>query len=212
MAQIWAGRRLVPPHLQGKRARAKLLKAQAAALADNNLKAWRRPTAVLLCLDGRSVVQIAEQLGVHNSAVSKWLGAYLSRGFDALTPGTSPGNRPRLDAQQLQLLGELVEQGPQSCGFASGIWTARLVAQLIEQQFGVRYSWKYVPELLHRMGFSVQRPRKRLSRADQQAQQWWLRVKLPEIKKTRQPREGSCSSRTKPASSSTQHCTAPGLE
>jgi transposase len=114
MAQIWAGRRLVPPHLRGKRARARLLRAQGAALADNNLKAWRRPTAVLLCLDGRSVVQIADQLGVHNSAVSKLLGGYLSRGFDALIPGTSPGNRPRLDAQQLQQLGELVEQGPRA--------------------------------------------------------------------------------------------------
>ena len=91
MAQIWAGRRLVPAHLRGQRARAKLLKAQAAALADNDLKAWRRPTAVLLCLDGRCVVQIADPPGVHNSAVSKGLGAYLSRGFDALIPGTSPG-------------------------------------------------------------------------------------------------------------------------
>jgi len=74
MAQIWAGRRLVPAHLRGKRARAKLLKAQEAALADNDLKAWRRPTAVLLCLDGRCVVQTADQLGVHDSAVSKWVG------------------------------------------------------------------------------------------------------------------------------------------
>jgi transposase len=54
---------------------------------------------------------------------------------------------------------------------------------LIEERFGVTYHWKYVPELLHKLGFSVQRPRKRLSQADQQAQEYWLRKRLPELKK-----------------------------
>ena len=50
-------------------------------------------------------------------------------------------------------------------------------------RFGVGYSWKYVPELLHKLGFSVQRPRKKLSRADHEAQEFWFRETLPRLKK-----------------------------
>ena len=41
--------------------------------------------------------------------------------------------------------------------------------------------------LLHQLGFSVQRPRKRLARADAEAQAQWLREKLPAIKKKPRP-------------------------
>lgn len=138
------------------------------------------------CLDGLKSTQIAQQLGVTESAVSKWLSAYVQRGFEALKPGVASGATSRLSPEQLEALDDMVDAGPQAAGFSSGIWTARLVAKLIEQRFGVSYNWKYVPELLHRMGFSVQRPRKRLSRADHEAQEYWLRVRLPEIKKARQ--------------------------
>jgi hypothetical protein len=42
-----------------------------------------------------------------------------------------------------------------------------------------------VPALLHKLGFSVQRPRKRLARADLDAQACWLRKRLPAVKKSR---------------------------
>jgi transposase len=41
-----------------------------------------------------------------------------------------------------------------------------------------------VPRLLHQLRFSVQRPRKRLARADLARQATWLRETLPAIKKT----------------------------
>jgi hypothetical protein len=43
---------------------------------------------------------------------------------------------------------------------------------------------------LHELGFSVQRPRKRLARADAQAQAAWLKEKLPAIKKKAQASRG----------------------
>jgi transposase len=70
-----------------------------------------------------------------------------------------------------------------AAGFDCGVWTGRLVGELIRRRFGVEYHWKYVPELLHKLGFSVQRPRKRLSRADLQAQEFWLRKTFPAFKK-----------------------------
>jgi transposase len=58
-----------------------------------------------------------------------------------------------------------------------------MIGDLIAQRFGVRYHNHHVPRLLHELGFSVQRPRRRLARADKEAQAVWLREQLPRIKK-----------------------------
>ena len=60
-----------------------------------------------------------------------------------------------------------------------------MIGDLIAQRFGVRYHNHHVPRLLHALGFSVQRPRRRLARADAALQAVWLREKLPRIKKSR---------------------------
>jgi transposase len=62
-----------------------------------------------------------------------------------------------------------------------------MVGDLIERRFGVRYHKHNVPRLLHELGFSLQRPRKRLARADLAAQATWVRETLPAIKKKRTP-------------------------
>src|SRR5215475_9904835 len=53
----------------------------------------------------------------------------------------------------------------------------------IEERFGIRYHNHHVPRLLHQLGFSVQRPRTRLARADHEAQALWLNKTLPALKK-----------------------------
>ena len=85
------------------------------------------------------------------------------------------------------LLGGLIEVGPQAAGYTSGVWTGPMIADLIEKHFSVRYHNHHIPRLLNGLGFSVQRPRKRLARADVEAQAVWLRDKFPAIKKKRMP-------------------------
>jgi transposase len=80
-------------------------------------------------------------------------------------------------------LSQMIQDGPEQAGFHSGVWTARMIRELIFKKFGIEYNWKYVPRLLHRLGFSVQRPRKLLARADHEAQAQWLKKRLPAIKK-----------------------------
>lgn len=189
MAEQAAGRRgpkrrPIPPHLRGKRARARLERVQRDALRGNDLATWRRATAMLGALDGASLLKMAQKLDVTQSAVTKWLAAYVERGFDGLTPAKAPGPQSRWSPEQLQAVAQLVEDGPEAAGFTSGVWTARLIGEAIRDRFGVEYSWKYVPELLHKLGFSVQRPRKKLSRADHKAQDFWMRETFPKLKKT----------------------------
>jgi transposase len=106
-------------------------------------------------------------------------------GVEGLVTGKPPGPAPRLDEEQRDVLGALIDAGPQAAGYTSGVWTGPMIADLIEQRFGVRYHNHHIPRLLNQLGFSVQRPRKRLARADLEAQATWLREKLPAIKKSR---------------------------
>lgn len=205
-------RRVLPPRRRDKRARANVERAQRESLGRNDLRSWQRATVVLECIDGGSRAASAERMGVDPSTVSRWIGAYEERGVEALRPGRPPGAKSRMTQEQLDELAKLVESGPQQCGFVSGVWTARMVGQLIEERYGVRYHWKYVPELLHKLGFSVQRPRKLLSRADHESQERWLRETFPAIKKKRRGAPVSCSSKTRRASNSTPPCTGRGIE
>ena len=72
-----------------------------------------------------------------------------------------------------------------------GVYDSRGLGDLIESRFGVRYHRHNVPRLLHELGFSVQRPRKRLARADVAAQATWLRKTFLAIKKKLAPAAGS---------------------
>lgn len=157
------------------------------ATCHGDLKEWRRAKALLGYLDGRSVVQLAAELDVNRSSINKWFIWYNAAGIDGLRTRRPPGAARKLDAHQRAELAALIDSGPQLAGYSAGIWTGPMIGDLVAKRFGVRYHNHYIPHLLNSLGFSVQRPRKRLARADAEAQAYWLRKKFPGIKKKRLP-------------------------
>lgn len=155
----------------------------AEAKANGDLETWRRAQAVTRYLQGKSVLSLSPELGVTRGSINRWLQWFEARGAEDLRPRKAPGAAPRLTAAQREELCALVEAGPQATGFTSGMWTGPMVGQLIRERFGVSYHDHHVPYLLHQLGFSVQRPRKRLARADAEKQETWLKERLPAIKK-----------------------------
>jgi transposase len=172
-------------------ARRKLIRFIEAAEERGDLDCWRRGRAVLGYLDKRRVMELAKEAGVTRGSVNRWLQWYEALGVDGLLTGVPSGAAPRLTEPQRGELTSLVEAGPMAAGYQSGVWTGPMIGDLIEQRFVVRYHNHHIPRLLHQLGFSVQRPRKRLARADAQAQEHWLRVRLPAIKKKLQPAAAS---------------------
>jgi transposase len=139
---------------------------------------------VLSYLRGGRVIEIGKQLDVTRGSVNRWLQSYDREGADGLKPRKAAGPTPRLSEDQREELVELIEAGPQGAGYLSGVWTGPMIGDMIRRHFGVKYHNHYIPELLHKLGFSVQRPRKRLARADHERQEYWLRTTFPEIKKS----------------------------
>ena len=154
---------------------------------ENKLDEWRRGRAVLGYIEGRRVIDLAAELEVTRGSVNRWLQWYEAMGIPGLLTGTAPGPPRKLSDAQREELGALVDAGPLAAGYSSGVWTGPMIGDLIESRFGVRYHKHNVPRLLHELGFSVQRPRKRLARADVAAQELWFRKTFPAIKKKRSP-------------------------
>jgi transposase len=153
--------------------------------AKKDLAAWRRAKAVVDYIGGKSVIAISEALCVTRGSVNRWLQWFEARGTEGLKTRKPSGVVARLSEVQYEKLSTLIETGPQAAGFATGIWTGPMVGELIRRQFQVNYHNHYIPEILHKLGFSVQRPRRRLAKADLAKQEIWLKQTFPKIKKKR---------------------------
>ncbi len=173
----------ISARLRSPSARKKLRRFIRERKAAQDLNAWRRGLAVLGYINRRRVIDLAAEYDVTRGSVNRWLQWYEAVGVDGLRTEKPPGPSPKLNDVQRSELGALVDAGPLAAGYKSGVWTGPMIGDLIEQRFSVRYHKHNVPRLLHELGFSIQRPRKRLARADAEKQATWLRKTFPGIKK-----------------------------
>jgi transposase len=163
--------------------REKVVRLRLAAEADGAARVARRLHAIQLNLDGHSGPDIARILSVHRANVSIWLRHWEGHGLEGLLEGQRSGRPPELNARQEEHLSAIVRAGSLAYGFQSGVWTAPMIGEVIRQEFGVHYHPGHVRKWLHALGFSVQRPKKLLARADPKAQERWIRYTYPRLKK-----------------------------
>ena len=130
-----------------------------AAYAAGDLPVVQRVTALLELAHGTAVAPVAEAFAVTRQTVYNWLQDLLVQGLDSLEYRRSPGRKPRLTPAQQQRLVALVKAGPLAAGYLTACWTALLVQQLIQREFGVLYNRHYVCALLRNLGFSFQQAR-----------------------------------------------------
>ena len=70
---------------------------------------------------------------------------------------------------------------PRQYGLDFGLWTRRVVADLIERKFGVRLGLTAVGELLAKLGLTPQKPLQRAYQRDPEAIEKWQRESFPGI-------------------------------
>lgn len=153
--------------------------------------------AVALFREGLNNSEIGRQLKVSNQTVSRWRKEYTAGGKAAMRKAGRAGRKPLLTAHQLQQLTSKLLAGPEKMGYDTPLWTSQRVAELIEQEFGVRYHSGHVWRILRSMGWSPQRPVGRAIERDEKAIAEWKRVKWPAIKKKPAQRAARSSSSTK---------------
>jgi len=154
----------------------------------------RRLRAAQLLKRGLSQAEVARRVGVHRQSVSRWRKAEGRAGWKA---AGRAGRKPRLSPADLQRLERGLKQGPQTLGYATQLWTARRVVELLERTCGVKYHAGYVGRILRRLGWSCQRPVGRALERDEAAIRRWKKQRWPVLKKKPKNRAKRSSSSTK---------------
>ena len=149
----------------------------------------RRLRAWALKKQGWKPVRIAEALGVTRGAVSQWFKKAAAAGIQGLYRRKAPGRKPRLSEEQLAQLSVLLEQGAEAHGFRGDVWTRPRVAEVIVQEFGVRYTPQQVGNILRSIGWSRQKPMTRASQRDEEAIAKWREEKWPDLKKKQKQKD-----------------------
>src|SRR5947209_1984912 len=167
----------------------RLVRLSKEAEKDGAYRVAKRLRAVLLNSAGYTSGELGELLQAPRSKVSEWLQRYQSDGVEGLLEGYRSGRPSELTHKQQQQLGDILDSGPVAYGLDNGIWTSPMIAWVIEEEFGVQYHPGHVRKLLPAWGFSVQRPRRILARADVAAQDRWRRRIYPNLKK--KPKRGT---------------------
>jgi transposase len=150
----------------------------------------RRLRAVELKAQGWKQRDIAAAFDVTEGAVSQWLKQAAEGGGETVRRRGKRGVKPKLSAEQLHRLPDLLRQGATHFGFGDAVWTQGRVAWLIEQQFGVRYHPAHVGRLLKQLKWSRQKPVERASQRDEVAIERWRLEKWPELEKKRGSKGG----------------------
>jgi len=161
----------------------KLFRLKKEAEVDGAFRVARRIHAVILNHEGKTSGDITNILKTPRSRVSEWLKNYEYYGYEGLLEGYRLGRPPELREHECSTLCDIIDSGPVAYGFLGGVWTSPMIARVIEQEFAVSYHPGHVRRLLRQLGFSIQRPKRTLSRANPEKQDLWHRYTYPNIKK-----------------------------
>jgi transposase len=143
----------------------------------------RRLVAARLLAQGASPTEVAATVGCSKSSASRWKQAWKEGGVEALRPKRHPGPEPKLDLSQQRRLLAALQQGTAHWGYTQDGWTGPLVRDLIRRLFGVEYHVDYVGTLLHKLGWSPQKPERRARERNERAIARWRRDVWPRLKK-----------------------------
>src|SRR5512135_3894897 len=144
---------------------------------------WRRFRALHLRREGWSRQDIAEALGVCPVSVSRWFARVRDGEPEALRAHPVPGRPPKLSSAQKRLIPEFLWHGAEAYGFRGEVWTCARVAQVIEEEFGVRYHKDHVGRLLRALHWTPQVPIRRAIQRDEGAIQRWRDEVWPALRR-----------------------------
>ena len=144
-----------------------------------------RQRAVQAVLEGQSQAAVARAFGVHSVTVAKWMARHRQGGKAGLKAKPTSG-RPRfLTAEQDQQVRIWLSQKPTPHGFATDLWTARRVAELIRRRFDIAFHPNYLRAWLTQRGYSPQRPARRARQRNEATIAGWVANDWPRIQKKR---------------------------
>lgn len=142
-----------------------------------------RITACRRVAEGQKPSEVMGSMGLCRTTVYKWLKSYRRKGEAGLARKKATGRKPRLRTRQkLQVRRWIVGRDPRQYGFDFGLWTRKIVSELIFRNYGVGLKLTAVGKLLASLGITPQKPLRRAYERDPQRVTQWMRADYPRLR------------------------------
>src|SRR2546427_4703554 len=142
-----------------------------------------RVDAIIMLSKGYTRAMVAEIFNVTESSVYGWQKLYREGGLAALSTKIASGRKKLLSDKELLQLRGWILRDPRELEFDFGLWTRKMVRDLIKRKFGIDYSLQNVGRILKMLGFTPQRPVYRALEQDPEKRRIWMEETFPAIKK-----------------------------
>ena len=159
------------------------MKRDGRKLDHKTLEEIRR-MAVERVWEGEDPSEVIASYGFCRTTIYKWLRAAKGkgRGLDALRSRKGTGRPAKLTkSQQRRVFRWINGKDPRQYGFDFGLWTRKVVAELISDKFAIELSLASVGKLLADVGLTPQKPLMRAYERDPEAIEAWKRETYPSI-------------------------------
>jgi len=159
------------------------MKRDGRGLAHNTLEEMRI-LAVRRMAEGEHPNDVAASFGMHRSWAYKVRAQARGRGHGVRALRSSKGTgRPRklTRVQEQQVLRWINGKNPTQYGFDFGLWTRKLVRELVLREFGVTLSLASIGAMLARLNLTPQKPLQRAYQRNPEAIERWQHDTYPAI-------------------------------
>jgi transposase len=132
--------------------------------------------------EGEHPADVIAAYGFNRTTIYKWLKAAAQGGDSAWQSTPATGRPPSLTPEQeQQVFGWVNGKDPRQYGLDFGMWTRAIVAELIEQKFGITLGVRAVGKLLAKLGLTPQKPLQCAYQRDPEPIERWRRERYPAI-------------------------------
>jgi len=159
------------------------MRIDGRTLAHATLETIRR-MAVRRVQAGETPRVVIRSFGFCRTTIYRWLRKQRKGGEDALRSRKGTGRPPQLTPRQKQAVRRWITgKDPRQYGFDFGLWTRRIVAELIAERFQIHLGVTSVGRLLAELGVTPQKPLRRAYERDPAAIERWKTEAYPAIRK-----------------------------
>lgn len=151
---------------------------------DRNTQEALRILACKRVSKGESVSSVMRSMGYNRTSYYRWQEEYQKHGESGLKRRTGSGSKPLVGVKYHQEIINLIsEKDPRDYGYASGLWSRAIIADLISKKLKIKMSIRTVGDLLARIKITPQKPLRRAYERDEKEVLKWKEKTYPKVVK-----------------------------
>ena len=141
---------------------------------------------------GEKPSEVVASFGFGRTSIYKWLRVAPRSNSRALRSRPCTGrHRTLTQEQEREVRGWICGKDPRQHGFDFGLWTRRIVQDLVSRRFGVKLGITSIGRILARLNITPQKPLRRAYERDPRAVEHWMKVEYPRLKRYAKENRGT---------------------